>query len=83
MKYIESAFAWLAWVFCLGLIVLVLLLCLMPSKVTGYSLDHDGSGAIAIKKHVDWDEDKTIQLDRSVTLEQAVEIIKELNTTIK
>lgn len=83
MTKIENAFAWLAWSALTSLLIVILLLILMPSKVTGYSLDHDKGDAIAIKKHIDWAEDITIHLDRSITLQEAVEVIKELNKTVK
>lgn len=83
MKYIERAFAWLAWVFCLGVITFLFTLWAMPAKTLRYDLSVTGNSSLAIIKIVDWSYDETIPLDRNVTYEQAIQMVKELNTTIK
>jgi hypothetical protein len=83
MIKIENAFAWLGWTVCIMIITLLFLLCFMPVKVTGYSLGRDNVGNIAIEKHIEWGEDHIIEIDRSVTLEQTIQYINELNKTIK
>lgn len=83
MTKIENAFAWLGWSALTSLWILILLLALMPAKVTGYSLASSRDGGIAIEKNIEWRDDTLIYVDRSVTLQEVVEVIKELNKTVK
>lgn len=79
---IEKAFYWLAYSVLSMFAVIIFLLILMPAKVTFYSLS-ENQGLLKIQKHVDWSQDDYIPLDRSVTCEQAIQMVKELNETIK
>lgn len=76
--------AWLLLLYAIAIsIVIVLSSCFLSKKYTkGYSLGGDES-SIHIVKEVEWDEDDKIPLDRSVTYEQAIELVERLNQTIK
>lgn len=54
-----------------------------PHLVQGYYLQGDTENGLSIGVDVNWAPDTKIQLDRSVTYEGAIQMIKDLNTTLK
>lgn len=61
-----------------------LLMFLFSHKVVeGYSLDQkSGNGVLYIEKHVDWAVDGSVELERSITVQQALKIVDSLNASL-
>jgi len=47
-----------------------------------YIAGYQSNGSVQIKADIDWDEDKTLTLDRSVTYEEAIEIVTKMNKAL-
>jgi len=70
----------------LGVVVITLSLTALCSdhSIKRYYLSGGDNGRLAICKDIDWYPDGgSIALDRSVTYDQAIELVKKLNETIK
>lgn len=66
------------------LIVVVLSVAsIKPHPVQGYYLKGDTENGLSIGVDVNWALDEKIQLDRSITYEGAIQMVKDLNTTLK
>lgn len=77
----EDTWFSLIWAFVATAVVLFFVMIFSVEKVVQYSLS-ENNGHFSIEKHVDWRANDYIQLDRSVTLEEAVREIDSLNKTI-
>jgi hypothetical protein len=80
---IEKAFYWLLYAFSFAVAILMILAIVMPEKITSYTLYEGSNGHLGIEKHLDWSLNENITLDRSVTPEEAIKMVKDLNETIK
>lgn len=47
-----------------------------------YYLKGDMENGLVIAADINWNEDKEIQLDRSITYPEAIQMVKELNSTL-
>lgn len=53
-----------------------------PHPVQGYYLKGDPENGLSIGVDVNWSPDEKIQLDRSVTYEGAIQMVKDLNNSL-
>lgn len=53
-----------------------------PHPVQGYYLKGDTKNGLSIGVDVNWTPDENIQLDRSVTYEGAIQMVKDLNASL-
>jgi hypothetical protein len=67
-----------------GIVLIILIFISLSSdhKVRSYYL-HQGSTGIMIYKDQDWQIDESINLDRTVSYDEALNILERLNKTIK
>lgn len=78
----EDAFFFLLWSFCGCIIVLLFAFVLANKQTKMYSLHGDSGGCLQIQKETEWSFDETITLDRSVTYQEAIQMIDSLNKTL-
>lgn len=78
----DDAWQALLYATCIFFLFLIGTCSLEKKYVTGYSLGDDG-GALTIVKGIEWYEDETIKLDRSVTYWDAIRMVDSLNATLK
>lgn len=78
----ENAFLFLLWVGCSSLLILFISFALANKSTLKYSLSNS-AGKLSITKEIDWSADEEIILDRTVSYEQAIKMVEDLNKTIK
>lgn len=78
----ENMFMGILFAFCLWLISLIAFSSFSDKKVRGYYL-HAYNGQLSIMVDIDWVSDSSIELDRNITYNEAIEMVERLNKTIK
>lgn len=80
------------WEDTIGLVILMFSIIVGFISVKAFNSDHivryyylkgDLENGLVISGDIDWAEDKEIQLDRSITYEGAIQMVKDLNATLK
>jgi len=68
-----------------GIMIMIGLFSLSEHKVNGYYIGSIANGANIVKIGVDinWQIDKEIPLDRSITIQEAIELVAKLNESLK
>ena len=77
-----NMFMGLLFAFFVWLISLIAFTSFSDKKVRGYYLDVR-NGILSIMSDIDWMEDKSIELDRNITYNEAIEMVERLNKTVK
>jgi len=78
----ENAFIGLIFAFCGWILTMIVLSSTANHYVRGYYLD-DFNGKLSIRLDIEWQEDGSILLDRSITYDEAISMVERLNKTIK
>lgn len=65
-----------------ALVIGIFVYLFSTEKVIGYSVTQT-NGRIAIERHVDWNANSTIELDRNITLGEATKLADSLNKNLK
>lgn len=78
----ENAFIGLFFGFCLWLLTTIVVSSTAKHNIRSYYLD-SSNGQLKIRIDIDWQEDKSIELDRSITYDEAISMVERLNKTIK
>jgi len=65
------------------LVIIIFMAITADHAVSKYYLrSYTGSNQLVINGYIDWGEDEKIILDRSVTLEEAIELVDKLNKSL-
>ena len=76
-----NMFMGLVFAFCLWLISLIVFSSFADKKIRGYYL-HAYNSKLTIMVDIDWSSDQSIELDRNITYNEAIEMVERLNKTV-
>jgi len=78
----EDVWGIFALICCVIVVIFITLAVIADKPVRFYYLTGDIKNGLIIKGDVDWDIDQELALDRAITYPEAIQMIKELNSTL-
>lgn len=78
----DDIYAGVFLIFCIIAFILLSLFVIADKKVRAYYLSGDVKNGLVIYGDIDWDQDIAIAIDRNISYQEAIQLVKELNCTL-